>query len=380
MVKACFLIKHIKLLKFGTKTLERNYKGGLILLLQELLEITMKENASDLHLTVGAPPTLRVNGHLVPINMDKLLPGDTEKYANEILGENYGGYLSVGEMDTSYSISGLGRFRVNVYKQRGGDAIALRVVALKVPTLKELDFPASLKELTNKQRGLVLVTGPTGSGKSTTLAAMINEINTNRSAHVITLEDPIEYLHKHNKSIVNQREIGKDSKSYQNALRAILREDPDVILVGEMRDLETISIAITAAETGHLVLSTLHTIGAAKTIDRIVDVFPPYQQQQIKIQLAAVLQGIVSQQLLPKANDDGRVAALEIMTITPAIQNLIREGKTHQIESAVQTGGKYGMKTMDMAITDLYKKGEISKETAFTYSVDKEILSRMIQF
>lgn len=350
------------------------------MLLQELLEITMKENASDLHLTVGAPPTLRVNGHLAPISMDKLLPGDTEKYAKEILGENYEEYLSIGEMDTSYSISGLGRFRVNVYKQRGGDAIALRVVALKVPTLKELDFPASLKEITNKQRGLVLVTGPTGSGKSTTLAAMINEINTNRSAHVITLEDPIEYLHKHNKSIVNQREIGKDSKSYQNALRAILREDPDVILVGEMRDLETISIAITAAETGHLVLSTLHTIGAAKTIDRIVDVFPPYQQQQIKIQLAAVLQGIVSQQLLPKVNDDGRVAALEIMTITPAIQNLIREGKTHQIESAVQTGGKYGMKTMDMAITDLYKKGEISKDTAFTYSVDKEILSRMIQF
>jgi len=283
-------------------------------------------------------------------------------------------------MDTSYSISGLGRFRANIYKQRGGDAIALRVVSLKVPTLKELDFESAVRELTNKQRGLVLVTGPTGSGKSTTLAAMINEINHNRTAHIITLEDPIEYLHKHNKSIVNQREIGKDSRNYKSALKAILREDPDVILVGEMRDLETISIAITAAETGHLVLSTLHTIGAAKTIDRIVDVFPPFQQQQVKIQLAGVLQGIISQQLLPKVGDDGRVAALEIMTITPAIQNLIREGKTHQIESAVQTGSKYGMKTMDMAIAELYRQGQITKEVALTYAIDKDILTRMIQF
>lgn len=346
--------------------------------LQELLKLTMDKNASDLHLTVGAPPTLRVNGHLVPVNNEKLLPPDTTYYAREILGKEYEVYNEVGEIDTSYSVSGLGRFRVNVYKQRGGDAIALRVVALRIPTLKELRFPPALKDLTEKQRGLVLVTGPTGSGKSTTLAAMINEINTNRNAHVITLEDPIEYLHKHNKSIVNQREIGRDTKTYQNALRAILREDPDVILVGEMRDLETISIAITAAETGHLVFSTLHTIGAAKTIDRIVDVFPPFQQQQIKIQLAAVLQGIISQQLLPKYEDRGRAAALEVMTITPAIQNLIREGKTHQIESAVQTGSKYGMKTMDMAISELYRNGEISREVAMTYAVDKEILGRMI--
>lgn len=350
------------------------------MLLQELLQATMEKNASDLHLTVGAPPTLRVNGHLVPLTNEKLLPGDTQKYAREILVDSYEEYENAGEIDTSYSISGLGRFRANVYKQRGGDTIALRVVSLKVPTLKELNFPSPVKELTNKQRGLVLVTGPTGSGKSTTLAAMINEINHNRTAHIITLEDPIEYLHKHNKSIVNQREIGRDSKSYQSALKAILREDPDVILVGEMRDLETISVAITAAETGHLVLSTLHTIGAAKTIDRIVDVFPPFQQQQIKIQLAAVLQGIVSQQLLPKADDKGRVAALEIMMATPAIQNLIREGKTHQIESSVQTGIKYGMKTMDMSIAELYKQGEISKDTALTYAVDRDILSRMIQF
>lgn len=347
-------------------------------ILNELLERTVKEGASDLHLTVGIPPTIRVNGELVHLDYSKITPITTEEFSREILKEDYEEYLKRGEIDTSYSIAGLGRFRVNIFKQRGSDAISIRVVALKIPNLDELGFPPVLKELTEKQRGLVLVTGPTGSGKSTTLAAMINEINANRAAHIITLEDPVEYLHKHNKSIINQREIGKDSKSYQNALKAVLREDPDVILVGEMRDIETISIAITAAETGHLVFSTLHTIGASKTIDRIIDVFPPHQQQQIKIQLAAVLQGIVSQQLVPKINDNGRIAALEIMIATPAIQNLVREGKTHQIESAVQTGGKYGMKTMDMALAELYKKNIISYDNAMTYSIDKEMLGRII--
>lgn len=346
--------------------------------LNELLEITTRENASDLHLTVGISPIIRVNGKLTSIEENKLIPSDTERYAKEILGDLYSEYISKGEIDTSYSTPGLGRFRVNVFKQRDSDAIAIRVISLKVPTLNDLSHPAVIKDLVNKQRGLVLVTGPTGSGKSTTLAAMINEINNTREAHIITLEDPIEYLHKHNKSIINQREIGKDSKSYQSALKAILREDPDVILVGEMRDLETIAIAITAAETGHLVLSTLHTIGAAKTIDRIVDVFPPYQQQQIKIQLAAVLQGIISQQLVPKNDGTGRIAALEIMVATPAVQNLIREGKTHQIESSVQTGSKYGMKTMDMALVELYKKGLISSEVALTHCVDREMISRMM--
>ncbi|MGH4137184.1 type IV pilus twitching motility protein PilT [Clostridium sp.] len=346
--------------------------------LSELLEKTTEQNASDLHLTVGSVPIIRVNGHLMQIGKDKLTPGDTERYSREILEDSYEEYYETGEIDTSYSIGGLGRFRVNVYKQRGSDTIAIRVVALKIPTLKQLEFPEVARELTTKQRGLVLVTGPTGSGKSTTLAAMVNEINSTRACNIITLEDPIEYLHKHNKSIINQREIGKDSKNYKNALRAILREDPDVILVGEMRDLETISIAITAAETGHLVFSTLHTIGAAKTVDRIVDVFPPHQQQQIKVQLAAVMQGIVSQQLIPKVNEKGRVAALEIMISTPAIQNLIREGKTHQLQSCVQTGGKYGMKTMDMSIAELYKKNIISKEDAMTYSVDTEMMIRML--
>lgn len=346
--------------------------------LSELLEVTINQKASDLHLTVGLPPTMRLNGELIQITNNKLIPIDTEAYAKEILGDSYERYLREGEADTSYSVPGLGRFRVNVFKQRGSHAIAIRVVGLKIPTLNELGFPPVMKELTEKQRGLVLVTGPTGSGKSTTLAAMINEINMTRAEHIITLEDPVEYLHKHNKCIINQREIGKDSLSFKNALRAVLREDPDVILVGEMRDVETISIAITAAETGHLVLSTLHTIGAAKTIDRIIDVFPPYQQQQIRVQLSTVIQGIVSQQLLPKADGSGRVAALEIMVVTPAIQNLIREGKSHQIDSAVQTGGKYGMKTMDMALADLYKKSMISYDTALTYSVDREILGRML--
>lgn len=345
--------------------------------LKELLEKTIEEQASDLHLTVGIPPTLRKNGKLEVLSNTKLLPKDTEKFAKEILGDLFDSYMEEGEMDTSYSIPGLGRFRVNVFKQRNSHAIAIRVITLKIPTLQELGHPSVIKELITKKRGLILVTGPTGSGKSTTLAAMINEINNTKDAHIITLEDPIEYLHKHNKCIINQREIGKDSKSYKNALKSILREDPDVILIGEMRDLETISIAITAAETGHLVLSTLHTIGAAKTIDRIIDVFPPYQQQQIRIQLSAVLQGIISQQLIPTSQKE-RTAALEIMVATPAIQNMIREGKTHQIESAVQTGSKYGMKTMDMALTELYKKGVITEETASTYSVDKEMITRMM--
>ncbi len=345
--------------------------------LKELLENTIQEQASDLHLTVGIPPTVRKNGKLKVLSNTKLLPKDTEKFAKEILGDLFTAYMEEGEMDTSYSIPGLGRFRVNVFKQRNSHAIAIRVITLKIPTLQELGYPSVIKDLITKKRGLILVTGPTGSGKSTTLAAMINEINNTTDGHIITLEDPIEYLHKHNKCIINQREIGKDSRSYKNALKSILREDPDVILIGEMRDLETISIAITAAETGHLVLSTLHTIGAAKTIDRIIDVFPPYQQQQIRIQLSAVLQGIISQQLVPTSQDK-RTASLEIMVATPAIQNMIREGKTHQIESAVQTGGKYGMKTMDMALTELYKKGIITEETASTYSVDKEMITRMM--
>lgn len=347
--------------------------------LAELLELTVKEGASDLHLTVGISPIIKVNGKLVRLEHEILRPEDTEAYAREILQDAYEKYDAIGEYDTSYSIHGKGRFRVNIYKQRNSTALAIRVISLDMPTLDSLGYPDILKDICNLKRGLVLVTGPTGSGKSTTLAALINEINSNRESHIITIEDPIEFLHKHNKSIVNQREIGKDTLSYERALKAALREDPDVILIGEMRDLETISTAITAAETGHLVFSTLHTIGAAKTIDRIVDVFPPHQQEQIKIQLASVLQTIISQQLVETVDGD-RTAALEIMVATPAIKNLIREGKTHQIESSIQTGSKYGMRTMDMELSNLYREGVITQETAMNSAIDREILSRLLMY
>ena len=347
--------------------------------LAELLELTVKEGASDLHLTVGISPIIKVNGKLVRLEHEILRPEDTEAYAREILQDAYEKYDAIGEYDTSYSIHGKGRFRVNIYKQRNSTALAIRVISLDMPTLDSLGYPDTLKDICNLKRGLVLVTGPTGSGKSTTLAALINEINSNRESHIITIEDPIEFLHKHNKSIVNQREIGKDTLSYERALKAALREDPDVILIGEMRDLETISTAITAAETGHLVFSTLHTIGAAKTIDRIVDVFPPHQQEQIKIQLASVLQTIISQQLVETVDED-RTAALEIMVATPAIKNLIREGKTHQIESSIQTGSKYGMRTMDMELSNLYREGVITQETAMNAAIDREILSRLLMY
>ncbi len=345
----------------------------------DLLATTVNLKASDLHITVMMPPVLRINGELKRLGEEKVSGQETIHLAHQMLTDKQKEELEAkGEIDLSFSNPGLGRFRVNIYKQRGSYGIAIRVVALKIPTIDELKLPPVVKELAMKQRGLVLVTGPTGSGKSTTLASMINYINQNKSCHILTLEDPIEYLHKHNLSMINQREIGNDSDNFANALRAALRQDPDVILVGEMRDLETISIAITAAETGHLVFSTLHTIGAAKTIDRIIDVFPPHQQSQIRVQLAGVMEGIISQQLIPLKSGTGRVGAFEIMMSTPAIRNLIREAKPHQIQSSIQTGGKFGMRTMDGSLTELYRSGQISLEETLKHAVDVELMERTL--
>lgn len=348
--------------------------------IDKLLEFAVDKNASDTHITVGLPPTIRIDGKLQPMDMPKLTAEETEKVVMHLL--RFKGkkdiFLRDGEVDFSYGIPSVGRFRVNVFKQRGTYAAAIRTVVIGIPTLEQLKMPFILKDIAQNTRGLVLVTGPTGSGKSTTLAAMIDLINAQRHCHILTLEDPIEYLHKHKKSIVNQREVGPDTKSFASALRAALREDPDVILVGEMRDLETISIAITAAETGHLVFSTLHTIGAAETIDRVIDVFPPHQQEQIRVQLSNVLKAVISQQLLKISTGKGRIAATEIMVTTPAISNLIREGKSHQIHSMIQTGGKYGMHSMDMNLTNLYRQGMIDMNQALNYAQDKEAIRKLL--
>ena len=347
--------------------------------IDQIVEEGLKRVASDIHLTVGIPPNLRVNGSLVHLGDVPLTPADTERLIRSSLSEKQFEVLKdKGEIDFSYASPGKGRFRVNAYLQRGSFGMALRIIPLEIPTMQQLGLPTVISDLTRLPRGLILVTGPTGSGKSTTLATMIDQINRERNVHILTLEDPIEYLHRHQKSIVNQREIGSDSQSFSNALRGALRQDPDVILVGEMRDLDTISIAITAAETGHLVLSTLHTLGAAKTIDRIIDVFPPYQQQQVRVQLASVIQAVISQQLLPKADGKGRVAAHEIMIATPAIRNLIREDKIHQIDTSIQTGGKFRMQTMDASLVDLYNRGLIRKDIALTQAVNQEEIKKYI--
>lgn len=350
-----------------------------MLTMDVLLEEAHRMGASDVHITVGVPPILRINGKLIPIEHERMMPEATQRLISPIMSKVIKDrYNEVGEIDFSYSLPKLGRFRVNVFKQRGSMAASIRLVAGKVPSPESLGLPPSVVDLYEKKRGLILVTGPTGSGKSTSLAAIINEINQKRNAHVMTLEDPIEYLHRHHRSIVNQREIGLDSHSFANSLRAALRQDPDVILVGEMRDLETISIAITAAETGHLVLSTLHTIGAANTIDRIIDVFPPHQQEQIRVQLATVLVSIVSQQLLPTVDESGRVAAFEVLHANHAVRNLIREGKSHQINSIIQTNKALGMQTMDDALLDLVRFGKIHQEIAIKYAQDSISMERRL--
>ncbi|MEA4895318.1 MAG: type IV pilus twitching motility protein PilT [Oscillospiraceae bacterium] len=349
-----------------------------MLTFHDLIGTAIENGASDLHLSVGVPPCMRINGAIVRMkDIEVLAPKDIEDIALGIMDERHREVLdTAGEVDFAYSISSLGRFRVNVFRQRGSYSMVTRILNLRIPAPEELGIPEAVVEITGKRRGLVLVTGATGSGKSTTLASLINLINQKYSDHIITLEDPIEYLHKHNRSIVNQREMGTDSLSYSAALRAALRQDPDVILVGEMRDLETIATAVTAAETGHLVFSTLHTNGAANTIDRIIDVFPPHQQQQIRTQLADVLQCVISQQLLPRKDGRGRVAAFEVMLANNAIRNHIREAKTYQIPTVMQTSGKLGMKTMDDALYDLYNKGMVSEEIALLYAQDRSILAK----
>lgn len=343
--------------------------------IEDILKEAKDAGASDVHLTVGIPPKMRVNGRLIDMDYPKFTPADTMEILLSIMTElQREKFEEKGEYDLSFSVPKTGRFRVNAYKQRGSVALAFRLVGTQVPSPAELGLPKSVVELSQKKRGLILVTGPTGSGKSTTLAALVDRINNSREAHVITLEDPIEYLHKHKKSIVNQREIGMDSENYANALRAALREDPDVIMVGEMRDFETIRIAITAAETGHLVLSSLHTIGAASTVDRVIDVFPPHQQQQIKIQLSNVLETVISQQLIPTADGNGRVAAFEIMHSNNAVRNLIREGKSHQLTGVIQTNRKLGMITMDDAILQLYEEDKIDRNMALQFAQNPDMM------
>lgn len=332
--------------------------------MDELLQKVVESGASDLHVTVGLPPTVRLHGALEPVpGYEKLVPAMIQEMVDAITRDDQRAkFAKAGELDFSYGLPGVGRFRCNLFRQQGTPAMVLRVITSQVPSFDGLGLGPVIKGICQKHDGLVLVTGPTGSGKSTTLAAMLDWINENRSSVIITLEDPIEFLHSHKQGIVNQREIGTDTSSYAVSLRAALREDPDVILVGEMRDNETIETAIKAAETGHLVFSTLHTRGAASTIDRIVDSFPPHQQQQIRVQLAGALQAVISQQLLVRKGGIGRVAAREIMVATPAIRNLIREGKTHQINSSIETGARFGMQGMDAALHDLLRKGLITEE------------------
>ena len=341
--------------------------------IKELLIKAKEKDASDLHLNVGIPPVLRINGKLTRMDLPELTSEITHEMICSILSEKQkAGFEKFGEYDLSYELINISRFRVNIFKHRRGEGAAFRLIPEKIKTLSELGLPSMLSDFTEKDRGLVLVTGPTGSGKSTTLAALIDIINKKRYDNIITIEDPIEFIHSHKNCLVSQREIGSHTTSFASALRNALREDPDVILVGEMRDLETISMALTAAETGHLVFSTLHTISASETIERVIDVFPPHQQNQVRMQLAGSLLGVVAQTLLPVLDGKGRVPALEIMVANPAIKNLIREGKAYQISSTIQISKKDGMQSLDQSLKDLLMEGKISQEDALKKAVDKK--------
>lgn len=344
-----------------------------------VLEVAFTEGASDVHIATQSPPIIRKHGRLEKLHAEPVTPEQSLEIVRSVLDDKQWEVLkNKGQVDFAYALEGKARFRVNAYRQRGSYNLAFRLINDKIPSMEQLRLPSLLKDLAMKQRGLILVTGPTGSGKSTTLAAMVDHMNRARNDHIITIEDPIEYLHRHGNCVINQRELGGDTLTFDGALRAALRQDPDVIQVGEMRDLETISTALTAAETGHLVMSTLHTVGGAKSIDRIVDAFNADQQGQIRLQLSTVLEAIISQQIIPRADGKGRVVALEIMIATPAIRNLIREAKTPQIQTQIQTGSKFGMRTMDASLIMLYRNGDISLENLKRYAVDHEYINREI--
>ncbi|WP_347487663.1 type IV pilus twitching motility protein PilT [Desulfoscipio sp. XC116] len=348
--------------------------------LNDILLQTVAMNGSDLHLAAGIPPVVRINGELLRLSMPRLMPQDIEALVFPLLEPEQRNQLEQNrELDFSYSVPGLSRFRGNIMWQRGSLGVNFRVVAMQIPLLDELGLPGVVRDLIMLPRGLVLVTGPTGSGKSTTLAALINNINEQRGLNIVTVEDPIEYLHSHKQSIVKQREVGNDTHSYAAALRHVLRHDPDVILIGEMRDTDSIAIALTAAETGHLVFSTLHTQTAALAVHRIVDVFPEGMRNQIRQQLADSLQGVLAQQLIPRQNGRGRVAAVEILLTNPAVRNLIREAKEHQLYTVMQTGRGAGMQTMDQSLAELCLAGIISRENALERSVDKVELERALR-
>src|SRR5213596_272400 len=349
--------------------------------IDELPENMVEANASDLHVTTGTPPAIRVRGEVERLDgFDALTPEETQELLYRILSSEQQKHLEIKrQLDFSHSIPGLARFRVNAYFQRESIGAAFRLIPAELKTLEELGIPSSLHQLAEKPRGLVLVTGPTGSGKSTTLAALIDEINRNRAEHILTIEDPIEFLHRHKRCIVNQREIGPDATSFAEALKAALREDPDVILVGEMRDLETISTALTAAETGHLVFGTLHTQSAPSTVDRIIDAFPAVQQEQVRVQLASTLQGVCTQALLPTPGGNGRVPALEILFPDDAVRNLIRQGKVEQVYSVMQTGTSKGMQTMEQALADLVLRKVIVLDDALSCSSRPEQLFGLLE-
>jgi twitching motility protein PilT len=348
--------------------------------MHDLLTLMIERGASDLHITTGTHPQIRLHGKLTPLTQFEVqMPQDTQRLAYSVLNEGQKQkFEEENELDLSFGIQGLARFRCNVYRQRGAVAAAIRVIPVKIRAFDELGLPAIVEQMADRPKGLILVTGPTGSGKSTTLAAMVDKVNSERAEHIVTIEDPIEFVHQHKKCMVNQREVFSDTHSFKNALKSILRQDPDVVLVGEMRDLETISAALTIAETGHLTLGTLHTNSCAQTINRIIDVFPTSQQGQVRAQLSLVLEGVLSQQLIPTADGRGRAMSLEIMVATPAIRNLIREEKIHQIYSAMQAGQKFGMQTMNQSLAELVQKRRISREEALNRSSLPEELAGLL--